>query len=264
MANYFSLMVDCFSLMAFDNEETTTETTVETTPDPNKKTFTQDEVNAIMAKESRKVKDAQTKLMSQLEEAKKASKIGSEERASLEKQIEELQKQTMTAEERAKQNANKLQKQHKEEIDQRDAEIEKWKNLYTTSTVSNALLKAASQNKAKLPSQILQMFRHDVKLVAKLDENGKTTDEFEARLDFVDLNDDGKEVTMNLTVDEAVKRMTELPHYGNLFEGTKTGGLGSSNAQGGTGKIDIAKIAKEDPARFRKLRKENPELLTRL
>ena len=54
--------------------------------------------------------------------------------------------------------------------------------------------------------------------------------------------------------------MTELPRHGNLFQGGKTGGLGGSGSSGkNTGKIDLVKLAK-DPAQYRKLRKEQPEL----
>jgi len=252
-------MFDYFNLLAFDNEP---EPDPDPTPEPgdDEKKFSQSELNSLMAKQKRELKVVQEKLMVQLEEAKKASKIGSEERTSLETQIEDLRKQTMSAEERAKQKEGKLQKQHQEELEQAKTEIGRWQGLYTNSTISNSLLKAASANKARSPEQILMMFKHDVKLAPKLDENGKPTDNFEARLDFVDINDDGKEVQLNLTVEEAVKRMSELPRYGNLFEGSKVGGLDGNNVRDKQGKLDLAKLAKTDPARFRKLRKENPNL----
>jgi hypothetical protein len=66
---------------------------------------------------------------------------------------------------------------------------------------------------------------------------------------------------MEYTIGEAVKRMTELDKHANLFEDTMQGGLGGSKNAGTSGKIDIVKLAKENPAEYRRLRKEKPELI---
>jgi len=125
--------------------------------------------------------------------------------------------------------------------------------------ISNAILKAASSNKAVEPTQLLKMLRNDIRVVQKLDENGKPVDNFEVRMNLMDTDKDDKPIELDLTVNEAIKRMTELPQYGNLFEGGKSGGLGGNNIPGkGGSKIDIAKLARENPAEYRELRKKNP------
>lgn len=237
-------MSNLYSFICFEGEE-------------EEKKFGQEEVNAILAKERRKTQEVQKQLMEQLEDSKMTLKAGSEEREALELRIEELSKLTMSAEERAKQKEEKLQEKYEEEIKSLQNERESWKNRHNNSLVSAAILKAASANKAVEPSQILKMLHGDVRVVQKTDEDGK--DNFEARINFSDTKKDGSPVELDLTVDEAIKRMTELPQYGNLFEGGKISGMGGSNASTrSTGKIDVARLAKTDPAKYRELRKTNP------
>jgi hypothetical protein len=73
------------------------------------------------------------------------------------------------------------------------------------------------------------------------------------------VNKEGKEIELNLTVNEAVKRMKQIERYGNLFEGDKKGGTGGSGSSGGgTGKSDMAKLAADtDQAGYREARKKN-------
>lgn len=243
-------------MIAFDGEE-------DQNNDENKK-FTQEEVNAILAKEKRRTREAQEQLLSQLEEEKKRAKSGSEEKTTLEKKIEELQKITMSAEERARQKEEKIKKTYDEQVSSLAQEKETWQRRHADVVISNSILQAASANKAVSPNQIMKMIRSDVKLVNKVDEEGKPIDAFEARMDFEDLDKNNKPITLNLTVEEAVKRMRELPQYGNLFEGGKTGGIGDTNAGGSGRGLDLAKVAQQDPAAYRKLRKEHPELLEKL
>ena len=229
------------------------------------KTFTQEEVNSFLAKEKRKTQDAQKQLASQLQEYKKTAELSTEEKTELEKQIEDLQKQYMTAEERARQTSEKITKKFKKDLEALESERNSWKDRYTRSTIDAAIAQAAVTNKAIAVEQIAAMLRPSAKLAEKLDEAGKPTGMYEPRVEFQDLDRDEKPITLDLTVNEAVKRMTELPQYGNLFKGNKAGGIGGS---GGTGKkmgqIDLIKIAREDPARYRKLRKEQPELFANL
>ncbi|MFA5758514.1 MAG: hypothetical protein WC942_03970 [Clostridia bacterium] len=245
----------CF--VSFDGEENIA-------PEDNKssgetKTFTQEEVNSILAKEKRKTQEVQKQLLSQLEEAKNTAKLGTEERTNLEKKIEELQKVTMSAEERARQKEVKLQKQYEDQIAQISEEKENWKKRHTDLLISNSILRAASENKAVEPNQLLKMLKSDAKLVQKLDEDGQPINDFDVRMSLLDTDKNGKPIELDLTIGEAVKRMTELPQYGNLFEGGKSGGVGSSNINGKNGaRIDVAKLAQENPAAYRELRKSNP------
>ncbi len=225
-------------------------------------TFTQEEVNAFLAKEKRKTQDTQKQLATQLQEHKKNAQLSVEERDDLTKQIEDLQGKYMTVEELSRQTTDKASKKHKKELDDTTAERDSWQQRYTKSTIEAEIARAAAANKAISADQILAILRPATKLSEKLDDTGKPTGNLEPRVSFQDLDKEEKPILLDLTVDEAVKRMTELQQHGNLFQGNKTGGLGGSGgANSKTGKIDIVKIAREDPAQYRKLRKERPELL---
>ena len=227
------------------------------------KTFTQEEVNTYLAKEKRKTQEAQRNLATQLEDAKSSSKLSQDDRDDLEKQIEVLQKQYMTGEERARQASEKMSKKHDEEFKLAQSDRDGWKVRYTEAVIDSAIIGAASVNKAVSPVQIAAMLKPATKLTEKLDDEGKPMGSYEPRVTFMDTDKDDKPVELDLTIPEAVKRMAELEQYGNLFEGSKVGGLGGrSGTKGRT--VDIAKIAVEDPALYRKLRKEQPELFAQM
>ena len=229
----------------------------------NAKIFTQEEANTFAARHKRTAQEAQKQLATHLQEAKKNAQLSGEEKDDLTKQIEDLQKQYMTVEERNRQTSEKASKKHKQLLEDATKERDSWQQRYTKSTIEAAITKAAAANKAIEADQILAILRPATKLAEKLDEQGKPTGIFESRVDFQDMDKDEKSIMLNLSVDEAVKRMTELPQHGNLFQGNKTGGIGgSSGTNSKTGKIDIAKIAREDTAHYRKLRKERPEVFT--
>lgn len=244
-----------------DNDNNNNDNDNDSNNDRGEKTFTQEEVNTFLAKEKRKTQDAQKKLASQLQEVKKTAELTSEEKIELEKQIEDLQKQYMTVEERARQASDKATKAHEKVVTDLTTERDSWKNRYTQSTITSSIAQAAVVNKAIDVDQIAAMLRPAAKLSEKLDEAGKPTGIFEPRVDFQDIDKDEKPITLDLSISEAVKRMTELPRYGNLFEGGKTGGLGANGGDNSrSGKIDLVKIAREEPARYRELRKKKPEL----
>ncbi len=225
------------------------------------KTFTQEDVNTYLAKEKRKTQDVQKQLATQLQEQKKNAQLSNEEKEELAKQIEDLQGKYMTVEERNRQTSEKASKKHKQELDDTIKARDSWKTRYTQSTIQSAIAQAAVTNKAVAVDQISAMLRPAAKLTEKLDEQGKPTGTFEPRVDFQDIDKDEKPIMLDLSIDEAVKRMSELPQYGNLFQGNKSGGLGGSGGTNlKTGKIDLIKIAREDPARYRELRKKQPEL----
>lgn len=226
-------------------------------------TFTQDQVNTFIATERRKMQVQQQKLVVELETLKKNATLTKEEKETLEGRIEELQTQYMTAEEKARRANEQAEEKHKKQFDDLTTERDNWKNRHAKSVIDTAITRAASDNKAFYCEQISAILTPKTKLVEVLDESGKPTGEYEPKVAFPDKDKDDKPIILELTVIEAVKRMKELKQYGNLFEGTKVGGLGGTGSQTSGNTIDLAKIAREDPALYRKLRKEQPELFGR-
>jgi len=247
------------SFVAYDDPKTYTQEEVDALT---KNKFTQEQVNTFVATEKRKTQESQTKLMDQLEEYKTVAKLTTDEKATLENQIEELRTKTMTVEERARQTKEKEDVKHKDEKANLEADRDSWKTQYTESTIANAITQAAVANKAIVPQQVIAMLRPTTRLAEVMEDNKIVG--HEPRTMFNDVDKENKPVVLDLTVAEAVKRMTEVEQFGNLFAGNIAGGLGGKGGRKKAADTDIVKIAREDPAQYRKLRKERPELFSNM
>ncbi len=248
------------SFVSFDDPEMFTQEQVDKKmADAKGDLFNQEDVNTFLATEKRKTQEAQKALESKLQDAKKVANVTKEQKTELDKQIEDLQKKYMTVDERSRQAADKASKKHGLEITDLKENQKAWQNRYTNSVISHAIVTSAAANKAYDASQIEAILRPKCKIVEKTDSDGQPTGAYEPRIDFEDTDKDGEPVTLDITISEAVKRMTELTQHGNLFEGGKSSGMGGS---GGTRSknVDIAKIAKVNVREYRRLRKERPEL----
>lgn len=251
------------TFVAFDDPKTYTQEEVDALV-AEKKGFSQEDVNTFLAKEKRKTQDTQKQLAGQLEEARKNASLSDDERTDLTKQIDELQTKYMSGEERARQIRERADKQHTEVLQSAEKDRDSWKTRYTRSRIDGEITRAAVENKAVNPGQIIAMLQPTTRLAEVLGDDGKPSGAYEERVMFNDLDKEEKPVVLDLTVSQAVKRMTELETFGNLFVGSKSGGLGGSGSSKKGGAIDIAKIAREDPARYRRLRKEQPELFRKM
>lgn len=139
-----------------------------------------------------------------------------------------------------------------------------WENRFQESSIQRALQDAAVANDAYNPNQVVNLLRPLTKLRPKVDEaTGKETGAFETVIDFPDRDEKGVEVITQRTPEETVKRMKELTDYANLFKSNVVSGLGANSATGGiapgaNGRIDVRRLT---PEQYKKIRKENPELL---
>ncbi len=245
-----------FSFVCFEGEEEEVK---------DEKSFSQDDVNTILAKEKRKTQEAQKRLAQELETAKKNAALSDEERIDLSKQIEELETKYLTVEERSVQAADKTKNQYDNAIKDLTVERDTWQQRYTLATIDVEITQAANANKAIQTEQITALLRPVTRLAEKLDENNKPNGTFEPRVAFNDTDKAGKSIVLDLSVPEAVKRMSELPSYGNLFVSGKAGGLGGSgNSETRTSDMELIEKAKNDPALYRKMRKERPELFANM
>ena len=182
------------------------------------------------------------------------------EREELQQRIDDLQAQYMTTEEKARQEAARKEKEYSQELKNAVEARDTWQKKHARLVIDTEIASAAIEHDAVHFEQIAALLNPKAKLVEKLDEEGQPTGEFEPKVSFKDTDKDKKEIILELTIDEAVKRMRELPKYANLFHTAKKGGLGSSGSAGAGKKTDLARIAREDPKEYRRLRKERPDL----
>ena len=81
-----------------------------------------------------------------------------------------------------------------------------------------ALQDAAIEHESYSTTQVVTLLKSMTRLVEKVDANGKGTGQFDVMVDFPDKDaTTGQSVMTSKTPTEAVKRMTEIPEFQNLF-----------------------------------------------
>lgn len=218
-----------------------------------KTTFSQEDINKAVAKERRKMQDKNEKLAKELEASNKGRQMTAEEKENLEKQVEELRTAHLTAEEKAKRERARLEKESKEREDTLTKDRDTWKQRFHNSTISRAIVDAAQTHDAFNGEQIAALLQPHTHLAEGTDADGKGNGKFVARVKLPTLNSDGVVVDLDLTVDEAVKHMKDdVDRYGNLFKGNAKSGLGTGNdTTTKVGNIDIAKLSPEEYRKHR-------------
>jgi len=230
--------------------------------DPKTLTFTQDQLNKMMADNRRKLAQQNQQLVSELETLKEQSNLTTQQKEELEGRINQLQEQFMTKEEIAKKEQAKLVKLTEEEKAKLKNEAESWRNRYSTATVQRSLTDAAVEGKAVSPEQLVAILGTVTSLQPVIGEDGKPTGDYAPIVKFNDVDSNGKPIVLDLTPQQTVKRMKELPQrFGNLFQSDATGGLGghSGSGAGGSG-ISPSVTALKDLGAYAKWRKEHPDL----
>jgi hypothetical protein len=223
-------------------------------------TLTQDELNKMMADNKRKLTKQNEELVTQLKKLRDETRMSEENRADLETRIEQLQEQYMSKEELARREAEKASKRHKQEVENLTGERDSWRGRYTIATIQRSLTDAAVTGEAIRPEQIVSILGNSTHLGEVLDATGQPTGEYKTLVRFKDVNDSGERVTLELSPEDAIKRMKELPDlYGNLFKGAANSGMGGAGSQGSETTASMKDIL-SDPVKYREWRKKNPDL----
>jgi hypothetical protein len=216
------------------------------------RTFTQDEVNKMMATDRRKNEERLRSTINELETIKKSKNLTEQEQQSLTKRIEELNEQMLTKEQLAQKDRDKLEKDYKSRVDELSQDRDGWKTRFEQALVVNAIQKASEEHGAFDTEQIIALIQsRNPRVVQETDENGAVKNVFTPRVKIQDTDKQGKDVTLDLTISEAVKRMKDQPGNFNLFKATVNGGLGLNS---GTGRSDSDTPPIHDTAAYRKWR----------
>jgi len=216
----------------------------------------QEKVNSLLADDKRKHQEAHRSTLEELQAIQAKANLSKEERDELERRISETQSLLRTKEETSAQEREKLVKKHNAERESLSLERDSWKKRYTESTIKNTILSAAAGSTPKVinPEQILIILQPKTRLVEELGEDGKPTGEFIPKVSFVDKDKNKKTIVLDLSPEDAVKRMSEMEEHFNLFSADGQQGFGRFRA--GKGKeIPVREIAK-DPAAYREARKK--------
>jgi len=231
------------------------------------KTFNTTDVNRIveerLARDRKSREEQSRKLETQLSEVLKLKDLTENERAALQESLEDVKKQSRTKEETAKHEQRQLHDEYEVKLSEERGARELWETRFRQSSIDRSLQDAAVGNDAYNSEQVVKLLSSMTKLIPNTDEAGQEIDGFKTVVDFPTRDDKGKEIVMQGTPDEIVKRMKELGDYANLFKGNVVSGLGANSATGGnapgsSGRVDVSSLTMEQ---YAKLRKENPAVL---
>jgi hypothetical protein len=230
------------------------------------KTFTQEDLNRMLAEDKRKHQVQLQKVEAQLTELTKSKSLTDQERTTLKENLDAIAGQLRTKEQQAQLEKRQMEEAHAAKMVEADQKAQIWESLYRDSTIERSLQDAAVKHEAFNTSQIITQLRPWTKMIEVMDEKtGKGTGKYKPVVEMPDVDPTtGQPVPFTGTPEEAVKRMKEMPEqWGNLFKSGVVSGIGSSSATGGLipgqgGKIDVRKLT---PQQYREIRAKNPELL---
>jgi hypothetical protein len=194
-----------------------------TPPSP---TFTQKDIDAVVAKRVAEEKVKANKEKEQLLKQVSDFNLTKQEKEALEAKLEELRVSSLSKEEQAKDREQKLMKKH--EVDLRKAQDERDQifNTYKEEKIEREIISAVSAPDVFDAAQMADLLRSKTRLAPEM-VDGKETGKLITKVKHV-LIQEGKPVEVELSPVEVVKAMREDPRrYGNQFTSGATGGLGS-------------------------------------
>lgn len=229
-------------------------------PPPPGKTFSQQDVDKLMADHRKGLQDQNKELIGQLEELRNNKSLTEQEKEALQARIDTLGQQHLTKEQQAQEAYNKLQKKSENDRKQLEEASVVWKSRFERVLVDNAIAVAASQHKARSAVQLQMMFANQAKVVEELGDDGKPTGNWVPKMMVETVDEKTKQrVKLELPLVEAIGKIRENEAFANLFDIDGKGGYGGNNHQGGgfggggqNGPPDFSKMTPDAYAKWRK------------
>jgi hypothetical protein len=214
------------------------------------KTFTQEDLNRILAKERRDHEGKMTSMSEELDALKSKANLTAEDRTSLESRLEEIKNRSATNEQKLQSEIKKLNKRYDTDIESARAEAAQWQQKFTQDRITTSLTQAAVVGDAFNPEQVVALLTPQTSLVNVLDDEGNPTGQFDVTIKQPGKNKQGEQVVFERTPDEVIKAMREDEGFFNLFKGSGVGGAGSISRPG------QQQTTPSDPAEYIKQRRE--------
>jgi len=232
------------------------------------KTFTQDQLNEILAadrrrhqEQTKKVADQAKSMEARLQKLIADKNTSDAHRATLETDLEDLRASQRSEAEQREHLAKKAKEEHENAVNALKSEAQQWESLFKQSTVERTLTDAAVEHDAFSPNQIVSLLKDKTEMKPAKDPDGNVIPgRFEAKTAVEVKEEDGTVLTAWKAPAEAVEMMkNQSDLFGNLFKNAVLAGIGAGTAAS-TGKntagVDPSKLSIEEKARrFR----EDPE-----
>lgn len=227
-------------------------------PPPAGKTFTQDEVNRMLAENKRSLQEQNQQLAADLQKIRDTAKLTQEEKDSLDTRIATLTSQHQTETQKLQGELEATKKKYKTDTEALAAGEKRWRTNFDTLLINNAITVGAAKHQAADPTgrQLQMMLSSQAKVVEVVDDSGQPTGRYQALLPITVIGKDKKPVVMELPIEEAIGKMREDESNANLFLTDGKPGLGGTGGVGSGGKSGQTNWAKLTPAEHREARKK--------
>jgi hypothetical protein len=233
------------------------------------KTFTQEQVNGIVAADRRKLEEALKKTEKQYQDLLASQSLTEQERKALQANLEMVQGQLRSKEEQLLLEKKQIEEAYACKMQEMEKKASHFETLYRDSTIERALQDAAVKHEAWSPSQVVALLRGQTKMLEETDpKTGKLTGRYKPVVEMLALNTTtGEMETKAYTPEDAVKKMKDTPDtWGNLFRSGVVSGIGAGTATGGLspgqgGKLTGAQLRNMTHEQYLEIRAKHPELL---
>lgn len=227
-------------------------------PPPPAKTFTQADVDRLMAEHRKGLQTQLQDAVKQLETVRETANLTQQQKDELDARIQTLTQQHQTKEQQLAAEVEKVNKKYKSDTETLAQEGNKWKSSFNNLLVENSIILGAEKHKAASTKQMIALLGSKAKVVEEVDDKGQATGKFVVKLPMV-INDakTKQPVALELDIVEAIGKMREDPENANLFLTDGKPGLGgnNNNAAGGGGGGGFNPSM--TPAQYAEFRKKN-------
>lgn len=218
----------------FEGEESDTQNSSD-------RTFTQADVDKLMANYRKGLQTDLANKTAALEEVQRNLNLTAEEKEELASKLNEVQTTLLSQQELSDREKNRLKKEKESEIERLKVESESWKRRHDEMLVTNTLTQAAVKHKAYNPAQMVKLLAADAVIT-------ETDGQFKVQVKMT--NKEGKPI--QLDVEAALAEMSQDDSYINLFEQQGSEGLRRNNANGSK-PLNVANLT---PKQYREHRSE--------
>lgn len=159
-------------------------------------------------------------------------------------EYEKLKELSMTAEERAQENAKKKILEHEKTAKKASEDATMWKQRFEQSTIRNDILSSFGDEKLFNPAQVAMLFQNEgeARISEVVDDEGKPTGKFETKMTLALEDEKGEPEIVEGTPNELFKKWIKLDRNLHHVQNDITPGGGTKptgNSRGG-GKIDTS------------------------
>lgn len=226
--------------------------------------FTQEHMNKEIGNARVAARRDSENVIKELESLRDAASTSEATRTRLTEQIETLREQMVTKEQALQAELEQTQRKHKEEAQKLTEAAQLYERRWREQTIATDIVTHAERADAFSAQQVFDLLRATAEVRPRLDEQGNETGGFHTVVTIRDLDPKTKtERPMTLPVDQAIKRMKELPEqYGNLFRPSDKSGTGATPYSGFTPPRRPGTLDFSSPEAYEASRKGNERLVS--